>query len=56
MELGDGRNGRDALASQLRKLLTFRCVHIDKAIHVTYAEPLDAILRKLLPLGSKTEL
>lgn len=39
----DSRHSRDALAAELRKLLAFGCIYINKTIHVAYAEALDTI-------------
>jgi hypothetical protein len=52
MEFGYRWHRRDAVASKLCQLLSFGRVDIDEAVHVTNAEPLNAILRKLLPLCS----
>jgi hypothetical protein len=45
-------HGGDAVASELRKLLTLCCVNVDKAVHVADAETLDTILGVFLPLRS----
>ena len=52
VELSDGRDGGDALATQLRQLVPARGVDVDEAVHVTYAEALYPILRLQLPLRS----
>jgi hypothetical protein len=52
MEFGHRWHCRNTFASKLRQLLAFRGVNIDEAVHVANAEPLNAILRKLLPLCS----
>jgi hypothetical protein len=52
MELRHGRDSGNAFASKLRQLLSFGGVYVHEAIHVADAEALDAVLGKLLPLGS----
>jgi hypothetical protein len=56
MEFCNGWNRGYALAAELRKLLTLRRVDVDKAVHVTYAEALHAVLRILLPLRSQSRM
>lgn len=52
MEFGYRRHSGDALATQLRQLLSLACIHVDKAVHVADAEALDVVAGELLPLGS----
>jgi hypothetical protein len=52
MEFGHRRHRRNALPTELRQLLAFSSVDIDEAIHIADAEALNAVLGKLLPLGS----
>lgn len=54
MELSDGRYSTDSGTTQLSELLAFTCIDIDEAIHVAYAEPLNAVLRLHLPLCAET--
>jgi len=41
MKLRDSRHGRNAIATQLRQLLTISSVNIYEAVHVSYAESMD---------------
>lgn len=52
MEFGDSWDGCYTFASQLSKLLSIRRVNIDKSVHITNTEPLNAVLWELLPLGA----
>jgi hypothetical protein len=52
MEFGYSRHRSNAFTSQLRQLFAFRSVQVNETVHVTDAKALNAILRKLLPLGS----
>jgi hypothetical protein len=54
MKLCDRRHSRDPLAPELRQLFPFCGVDIHEAIHITNAEPIDAVLGRLLPLCSET--
>ena len=53
VELCDGGDSSDAIATQLRKLLTLGCVDVDEAVHVADAEALHAVLWLLLPLRAQ---
>lgn len=52
VEFGNGRYCGNALAAQLRQLLPLRCVYVNKAVHISYAEALNIVLWELLPLCS----
>ena len=54
VKLCNSRHGRDAISAQLRELLTFGGVDIDKAVHVPNAEAVDAVAGVLLPLCAET--
>ena len=54
MKLGDSRYRSNAITSQLSELLALGRVDVDKAIHISNAEALNAIARTLLPLSTET--
>ena len=52
MELGHRRHSSDAIAAQLRQLLSLTSVDVDEAIHIADAETLYVVSGELLPLRS----
>ena len=53
MELCYGRDGSDAIAAELSKLLATGAVYVDEAIHVADAETVDGVWWMALPLGTE---
>jgi len=54
MELCYSRHSRNPTPTQLRKLLAFRRVDIDEAVHVPDAKPLHPVRGLQLPLGTES--
>jgi hypothetical protein len=54
MKLRNSWDSRNAITAQLSKLLAFCGIYVDKPVHISNAEPLDAIRRVELPLRTQT--